>query len=168
MGEGVDRAGRGYVCCCVPIQGLHPSKDLIFAVFEGESFGETLKNFCHDFCHPGPRKRQSVSCDVAIFFLSSYFSGMRRILGHMRPRRDSSGASSKNREKKEHLWAAFGGTFESGQSLRDPELRRSNSVCVCMWQCWNWKMTSLLKVPFTCLCLCSHHIRLKGQNEEVI
>ena len=28
--------------CCVSIQGVHPSKDPDFAVFEGESFGETL------------------------------------------------------------------------------------------------------------------------------
>ena len=28
--------------CCVSIQGLHPSKDPAFAVFQGESFGETL------------------------------------------------------------------------------------------------------------------------------
>ena len=28
--------------CCVSIQGLHHSKDSAFAVFEGESFGETL------------------------------------------------------------------------------------------------------------------------------
>ena len=28
--------------CCVSIQGLHPSKDLVFVVFEGESFRETL------------------------------------------------------------------------------------------------------------------------------
>ena len=28
--------------CCVSIQGLHPSKDSAFAVFEGESFRETL------------------------------------------------------------------------------------------------------------------------------
>ena len=27
--------------CCVSIQGVHPSKDPDFAVFEGESFGET-------------------------------------------------------------------------------------------------------------------------------
>ena len=27
--------------CCVSIQGLGPSKDPAFAVFEGESFGET-------------------------------------------------------------------------------------------------------------------------------
>ena len=28
--------------CCDSIQGLHPSKDAAFPVFEGESFGETL------------------------------------------------------------------------------------------------------------------------------
>ena len=29
-------------CCCVSVQGLHPSKDSAFAVFEGEYFVETL------------------------------------------------------------------------------------------------------------------------------
>ena len=30
------------ISCCVSIQGLHPSKDPAFEVFEGESFRETL------------------------------------------------------------------------------------------------------------------------------
>ena len=28
--------------CCVSVQGLHPLKDSVFPVFEGESFRETL------------------------------------------------------------------------------------------------------------------------------
>ena len=30
------------LCYCISIQGLHPSKDPAFVVFEGKSFGETL------------------------------------------------------------------------------------------------------------------------------
>ena len=32
-------------CCCVSIQGLHPSKDPAFAAFEGESFTETFEGW---------------------------------------------------------------------------------------------------------------------------
>ena len=38
--------------CCVSIQGLHPSKDPAFAVFEGESFGESFKG-CVSHCWMG-------------------------------------------------------------------------------------------------------------------
>ena len=40
-GQGGGGKKRGDTCC-VSIQGLHPSKDPAFAVFEGMPFGETL------------------------------------------------------------------------------------------------------------------------------
>ena len=72
--------------CCVSNQGLHPSKDPAFAVFEGESFRETLLTAvafgsCHDFCHPGPQKWRSTPHDVAIFSLSFFFFGSTKYLG---------------------------------------------------------------------------------------
>ena len=48
------------------------------------------------------------------FFLFSFFRCAKN-LGICEATKNHSGASSKNREKKEHLWAAFGGAFKLGQ-----------------------------------------------------
>ena len=92
----------------------------------------------HDFCCPGPRKWWSTSRDVALFSLSFFSSGCAKNLGICEAAKDSSRASSKKREREEHLWAAFGGAFRLGQPLAcdvitsnappkdaDPELRHS-------------------------------------------
>ena len=50
--------------------------------------------------------------------MSPFFFGCAKNLGICEATKDSSGASSKLREKKERLWAAFGGAFELGQHLR--------------------------------------------------
>ena len=73
-------------CCCVSIQGLHPLKDSAFAIFEGESFRETLLT-------------ASTSCDVTICSLSFFFFGHAKNLWIFEATKDSSGASSKEREK---------------------------------------------------------------------
>ena len=72
-----------------------------------------------------PYIKTSTSCNVAIFFLSFFLSffltffffsfwGTQRILGYVRVTKDSSGASSKKKEKK----AAFRGVFVLWQPLR--------------------------------------------------
>ena len=95
--------------CCVSIQGLHPSKDPAFVVFEDKSFRETLltrqpllngtvqplEHFLvasldvlplrHDFCRPGPQKWRSTPRAVAIFSLFSFFFGHAKILEYVRP-----------------------------------------------------------------------------------
>ena len=53
--------------------------------------------------------------NFAIFFLSFFFFGCAKNLGICEAAKDCSRASSKRREKKEHLWAAFGGANELGQ-----------------------------------------------------
>ena len=128
--------------CCVSVQGLHPSKDPAYAVFEGESFGETLLTVStvvkwqrsrlwsiswlrHQMFYPDikisaaqARKSDDLHHLMSPFsFILSSFTGGQRILGYGRPRRkDSSGAFYKLREKK--AASAFRGTFELGQPSR--------------------------------------------------
>ena len=98
--------------CCVSIQGLHPSKDPVFAVFEGESFRETLLTasaiikwdgvafgafpgcvtrcftLVSRFLPPRPSKVTiyATRCRRFLFFFL-LFLGARRILGYVRPQR---------------------------------------------------------------------------------
>ena len=83
-------------CCCVSVQGLRPLKDSAFAVFEGESFRETLLT-------RQPLLNGMIYATRCRHFLSFvlFFSGVQRILGYR------SGASSKNREKKDAFEGAF-------------------------------------------------------------
>ena len=112
--------------CCVSVQGLHPSKDPAYAVFEGESFGETLLTAStvvkwqrsrlwsiswlrHQMFYPDikisaaqARESDDLHHPMSPFsFILSSFTGGQRILGYGRPwRKDSSGAFYKLREKK--------------------------------------------------------------------
>ena len=134
--------------CCVSIQGLHLSKDPVFVVFEGESCGETLLtastvwdgrafwsiSWLHHhmfyFYVMISATQARESDDLRHATLS--FSGTQRILGH-EATKDRNSASSKKREKKERLLAAFGGDFESGQPSRSPvtelAFKRSSEGC---------------------------------------
>ena len=105
------------------VQGLHPLedpassegpgllwrtrllKDSAFVVFEGESFKETLlTSSAVGLRFQPPRwKWRSTPRDVAIFSLSFLFFGLAKNLGICEATKDSSGASSRNREQKEHL-----------------------------------------------------------------
>ena len=97
-------------------------------------------------CHPGPWKWRSTSHDVAIFSPSFFFFGRAKNLGICEATKDRSSVSSKKREKKEPLWAAFGGAF----GLEQPScgvvmslaaegcrpLRHSSClVCTPLWDC---------------------------------
>ena len=155
-------------CCCFSIQGLHPSNDSVFVVYEGESFGETLLTTsavvkwdvlafgafpgCVTSCFtltswflpPRPTKVTIYAKWCRHFSLSFFFSGVQRIFVYMRPWKDDSGASSKNREKKaafvgciwRSLWivTAFARCCDViGLRMRplkdaDPELRHSKCV----------------------------------------
>ena len=64
----------------------------------------------HHFCRPGPRKWRSTPRDVAIFSLSFFFFGWAKNLGICKTTSDRSSASSRNREKKEHLGELQSGT----------------------------------------------------------
>ena len=57
----------------------------------------------HDFRHPGPQKWRSTPHDVTIFSLFFFFFGCAKNLEICEAAKDSSRASSKKREKKEHL-----------------------------------------------------------------
>ena len=67
-----------------------------------EAFGDVLL-LRHDFCRPGPHKWRPTPGNVAIFSLSFLFFGCAKNLGICEAMKDRSGASSRNREKKEHL-----------------------------------------------------------------
>ena len=125
--------------CCVSIQGLHPLKDSAFAVFEGESFRETLLtssdvlkwNGLAFAAFPGcvtrcftlisqflpPRSAGSDDLHHVMspfsLFLSVFF-GRTNNLGVCEGTKDCSGASYRNREMK----AASGGAFGLGQPSR--------------------------------------------------
>ena len=72
--------------CCVSVQGLHPLKDPTFAVFEGESFRETLLTSRFLPLRPAKVTIYATRCRHFLsFFL--LFLGVQRILGHVRPRR---------------------------------------------------------------------------------
>ena len=77
---------------CVSTEVLHPTEDPAFVVFEGESFRETFEGSV-SYCY----------CHFVIFSLSFFFIGRAKNLGICEAAKESSGASSKNREKKEHL-----------------------------------------------------------------
>ena len=51
-------------------------------------------------------------------FLSS-FLGTQRILGYVRPQRTVAVHLPKRGQRRPHLWGAFGGAFELGQSSRN-------------------------------------------------
>ena len=110
---------------CVPIQGLHPSKDSSFVIFEGESFRETLLTVstvvkwssvvfgafpgCITRCFtltsrfllPSPVKVR-IYVTRRRHFLSIFFDCAKN-LGICEAMKDSSRASSKNREIKGHI-----------------------------------------------------------------
>ena len=126
------------IICYVSIQGLHPSKDPAFAVFESESFRKTSKTLstfvkwdglafsafagCVTSCCPYPyitifatHTHESDNLRHAmlplLFFISS-FSGVQNILGYGRPRRIVAVHPPETGERRPHLWGAFGGAFE--------------------------------------------------------
>ena len=122
---------------CVLTQGLHPSKDPAFAVFKGKCFRETLLTgstivkwesgvwsiswLRHQMFYPYitiSAAQASESYDLhhamSTSTFSLFFFRHAKNLGICEATKDSSGASSKNREKK----AAFGGAFELGQPSR--------------------------------------------------
>ena len=113
--------------CCVSIQGLHPSKDPAFEVFEDESSGVTLLTTsavvkwdslafgafpgCVTRCFtltlrfllPRPVKVTicaMLCCHFLSFFLSFFFFGSTKNLGICEATKHSSSASSKKSEKK--------------------------------------------------------------------
>ena len=97
--------------CCVSIQSLHPSKDPAFEVFEGKAFGETL-SLVYPLEH-FPVASPDVKIDDLHHAMLQFWHA--KNLGICEATKDSSGASSKKRERRPQLWAAFGGAFELGQ-----------------------------------------------------
>ena len=82
--------------CCVSIQSLHPSKDPAFEVFEGKAFGETL-SLVYPLEH-FPVASPDVKIDDLHHAMSQFWHA--KNLGICEATKDSSGASSKKREKK--------------------------------------------------------------------
>ena len=108
--------------CSDLIQGLHPSKDPVFAAFEGESFRETLLTSSVVVKRGGLAFGAFPGCVTRCFTLTSRFlpprpakvttyatryrhllSFFSKNLGICEATEESSCASSKKREKKEHL-----------------------------------------------------------------
>ena len=103
----------------VLIQDLHPSKDPVSVVFEGESFGETLLTWSAVVKLDGLAFGAFPGCVTRCFTLTSRFLMPRPrkstiytmqcrhflsfSLRFCEATQDRSGASSINREKKEHL-----------------------------------------------------------------
>ena len=61
------------VCCCVSIQGLHPSKDPAFEDFEGESLGGTLLTASTIVKRDGLDFEAFPGCVTRCFTLMSFF-----------------------------------------------------------------------------------------------
>ena len=119
-------------CYCASVQGLHPLKDSAFLVLQGEpaavkcdvlAFGAfpgwvtRCFTLTLQFLSPRPAKATiyATRCrhflSLFLSFFLSFFLGRAKDLGICE---DSSGASSKNREKKD----TFGGALGLGQPLR--------------------------------------------------
>ena len=114
--------------CCVSIQGLHPSKDPAFEVFEGESFKETLLTssavvkwdglafgafpgcvtrcftLTSRFLTPRPAK-VTIYPTRCLHFLSYVvlFRAHKAILGYVRPRRIVAVCPPQRRKRRPHL-----------------------------------------------------------------
>ena len=119
--------------CCVSVQGLHPSKDPAFGVFEGESFRETLLTSSAVVKCDGLAFGAFPGCVTRCFTLTSrflpprpakvtiYSTRCRHFLSFFLLARackeswDSHGASSKREKRRLHLWAASGGASGLGQ-----------------------------------------------------
>ena len=152
-GTGEWDTGESTEFCCVSIQGLHPSKDPAFAVFEGESFRETSLTasavvkcdgldfgafpgcvtrcftLTSRFLSPRPAK-VTIYATRCHHFLSSFFFFRRtKNLGICEATKDSSGVSSKKREKRS---LRFGTAFAWRCDVRMQHLKW-DSVFV-LWQ----------------------------------